>query len=127
MNEELAKNVFDMLMSADGRLGRKRGWGGREHGAEASLGRKRAWGGSEPGAEGRLPSAVPVGRKGAWGGREPRAEGSLGWKGGWGGREPRAEGSMGRRKSPACHARAGYGRRKKLGGGHGAKRATYYV
>ena len=33
----------------------------------------------------------------------------------------------GQKKSPACHARAGYGRRRKTGGGHGEKRATYYV
>jgi hypothetical protein len=49
---------------AEGRLGRKGAWGGRELGAEASLGRKRVWGGSEPGAGGSM------GRRGGWGGSE---------------------------------------------------------
>ena len=81
---------------AEGRMGRKRAWGGREPGAEGSLGRTGAWGGREYGAEGRQ------GRTGLWGRRENGAEGRLGRKpeGVWGGREYGAEGSMGRKASP---------------------------
>ena len=69
-------------------MGRKRGWGGSEAGAEASLGRKRAWGGSEAGAEASMGR-----RKGVWGGREYGAEWRLGRKGVWGGREYGAQGT----------------------------------
>jgi hypothetical protein len=88
---------------AEGRLGRKGGWGGREHGAEGRLGWKRrqgrtgVWGGREAGADGSM------GRKRAWGGREPgavRAEASMGRKRVWGGSEYGAEGSMGRKAHP---------------------------
>ena len=63
--------------------------------AEGRLGRKRAWGGSEPGAEAR------PGRKRGRGGREyGAAEGSMGRKGRWGGREYGAEGRLGRKAHP---------------------------
>ena len=73
---------------AEGRLGRKGAWGGREPGAEASQGLKRAWGGSEHGAE------ASMGRGGAWGGREYDRGGREYDRGG---REPGAEGSTGRK------------------------------
>ena len=76
---------------ADGSMGRKGVWGGREPRADGSLGRKGVWGGWEYGAEGSM------WRMGAWGGREPGAEGSLGRMGAWGGWEYGAEGSMGRK------------------------------
>ncbi len=84
------------LALAEGRLGRKGAWGGREAGAKGSLGRKGAWGGREAEAEGRL------GRKRVvWGGREYGAEASMGRrKGEWGEREYGAEGSMGRKAHP---------------------------
>ena len=76
---------------AEGRLGRKGAWGGREPGAEGSMGRKRGWGGREPKAEGSL------GRKGGRGGSVHRSEygadGRLGRKGAWGGREYGAQGT----------------------------------
>ena len=75
---------------AEGRLGRKGAWGGREAGAEGRLGRKAGWGGRQHGPEGRL------GRTGVWGGTEYGAERSMGGKGVWGGTEYGAEGSMGR-------------------------------
>ena len=88
---------------AEGRLGRKGAWGGREAGAEARLGRTEGWGGREAGADGSMGrtgvwggSEPEAGRKGAWGEREAVAEARLGRKRAWGGSEARAEGSMGR-------------------------------
>ena len=72
---------------AEGRMARKRAWGGREPGAEAkagadgSMGRTRVWGGREYGAD------ASMGRTGVRGRREAGAEGSMGRKGVWGGRE----------------------------------------
>ena len=83
---------------AEGRLGRKGAWGGREAGAEARLGRKVGRGGSEAGADAR------PGRKGVWGGgREYGAEGSMGRKGGWGGREYGEAGAQGTPRHTILH------------------------
>ncbi len=49
--------------------------------AEGRMGRKRAWGGREPGAEAKAGADGRLGRTGVWGGREYGAEGSLGRKG----------------------------------------------
>ena len=70
-------------------MGRKGGRGGRDYGAEGRMGRKGGWGGSlrEYGAEG--PGGLRLGRR-------PEARGVCQW----GGKEYGAEGSMGRKASP---------------------------
>ncbi len=98
-----------MEYGAQGSMGRKGAWGGREYGAQG------AWGGREYGADGSQGAEESMGRKGLGavpreygeGPREPGAEGT-GRKGSWGGREygareygaeesmGRAEGSLGR-------------------------------
>ena len=65
--------------------------------AEGRMGRKRAWGGSEPGAEAKAGADGSMGRTGGWGGREYGAEASMGRTGVRGRREAGADGSMGRK------------------------------
>jgi hypothetical protein len=100
-------SVMGSMSGAEGRLGRKGGWGEGESGARVDLGRGWIWGGREPGRGGREYGAEGP-EPGPRGGREPGAEGRLGRKGGWGGtfklgiwggREAAAKGSTGRKDS----------------------------
>ncbi len=64
--------------------------------AEGRMGRKRAWGGREPGVEAKARADGSMGQTGGWGGREYGAEASMGRTGVRGRREAGADASIGR-------------------------------